>query len=558
MIDEKIIDDLRIETTDQIIEMHVVENISTKKRPIASFSISSTDGTFQSKMENAIVGKIHSAPGEVAPGWREWSYPHFNNIAFEKINSDLGMIIGAAHVHVWMPARGVRVGRKSEPIAIETPFGWTVLGGGGGGGASRVTSNALAASNAEISSNLQKIFYHDFPIVSEEELGESRENRDAIKQLAESIHFNKEVGKYFVALPWKTSREDATKTLNALNSRGMAMRRLKGMIPRFQRDGERKERIFKEMEKFVETGVAVQIEPTNDDTTATTPRWYLPIHVVEKRGKTRPCHDARASVAGICLNEMLLGGPNIMNSLSEVLLNFRAHKVAFMTDIKGFFHQIRVDPRDVDVFRYLWFADAKMEKAVMMRFLSHVFGSGASSIVTSYVLRHHAHVIKDRYPPNVFEMIFSNFYVDDGSGGASSVEEALLLKENLIKAMDEGGFPLAKWKSNHPALTDGEAQPEVKLRDRNEEIEEEQKTKVLGVAWRPTTDVLASDYDEEIANCCVNTPREVVAIQAKIYDPFGNWVPLTVDGRHFMQLCKAGERGWDSPLDPDLKRKFEK
>ena len=187
MIDEKIINNLSIGTTDQIIEMHVVENVTTKKRPIASFSIESTDNSFGSTMENVIVGQIHAAPGEVAPGWREWNYSHFNDIVFKKFNAELGMIIGAAHCHLWIPARGVRIGKKSEPIAIETPFGWTVMGGGGGRNASQVTSNALAASNAEISSSLDKIFYHDFPIVSDEEMGESRENRDAIKQLAESI-----------------------------------------------------------------------------------------------------------------------------------------------------------------------------------------------------------------------------------------------------------------------------------------------------------------------------------------------------------------------------------
>ena len=141
-----------------------------------------------------------------------------------------------------------------------------------------------------------------------------------------------------------------------------------------------------------------------------------------------------------------------------------------------------------------------------MRFLSHVFGSGASSIVTSYVLRHHAHVIKDRYPHKVFDMIFSRFYVDDGSGGAPSVEEALLLKENLEKAMNEGGFDLSKWKSNHPAISGSDSQTEVKIRDKVEEDEEEKSTKVLGVSWKPEADVLVSDYDPEIANCCINTP----------------------------------------------------
>ena len=79
------------------------------------------------------------------------------------------------------------------------------LGGGGGGSVSHATSNALAATNAEIASNPQRIFNHDFPLVSDEELGHLRENRDAIKQLANSIRFKKNVGKYFVALPWKLS-----------------------------------------------------------------------------------------------------------------------------------------------------------------------------------------------------------------------------------------------------------------------------------------------------------------------------------------------------------------
>ena len=244
-----------------------------------------------------------------------------------------------------------------------------------------------------------------------------------------------------------------------------------------------------------------------------------------------------------------------MNSLSEVLLNFRTHRIAFMTDICSFFHQIRVDPRDVNAFRYLWFSDESMKKAVMMRFLSHVFGSGASSIVTSYVLRHHAYAIKDKYPPNVHEMILSRFYVDDGSGGASTVDEALELKRNLISAMREGGFELGKWKSNSPALTEGEPQKEVVITDKADEKED--LTKVLGVSWLPSADHFTFNFDPEIANCVVNTPRELVSVQARLYDPDGFIVPFKLPGRRMLQLCRAGERGWDSPLEAKLKKDFE-
>ena len=63
----------------------------------------------------------------------------------------------------------------------------------------------------------------------------------------------------------------------------------------------------------------------------------LTIHVVEERNKTRICHDGRAETGGICLNELLIGGPNIMNVLTEVLMKFRLHKIGLMTDIKAFF-----------------------------------------------------------------------------------------------------------------------------------------------------------------------------------------------------------------------------
>ena len=151
-----------------------------------------------------------------------------------------------------------------------------------------------------------------------------------------------------------------------------------------------------------------------------------------------------------------------MNSLPGIIMQFRTKKVAFMCDICAFFHQVHVDPRDADVFRYFWFRDEELKEIDLYRFKAHIFGSGASSVVTSFVLRHHAERIKHNYPKNVHETIRHFFYVDDGSGGADSVEEAIALKENLKKALAEGGFTLSKWKSNEKALLEGEEMPSTK------------------------------------------------------------------------------------------------
>ena len=79
----------------------------------------------------------------------------------------------------------------------------------------------------------------------------------------------------------------------------------------------------------------MEIDNIDDDADAVYPRWHLPLHVDEKKfPKTRICHDARASTGGVCLNNFLLEGPNMINPLIDILLNFCIHGYAFMTDKK--------------------------------------------------------------------------------------------------------------------------------------------------------------------------------------------------------------------------------
>ena len=63
LIDKNVIEDLDMDTSEHIIEMHTVENITTKRRQIASFPIESVKENFSSEMNNVIVGEIHPAPG---------------------------------------------------------------------------------------------------------------------------------------------------------------------------------------------------------------------------------------------------------------------------------------------------------------------------------------------------------------------------------------------------------------------------------------------------------------------------------------------------------------
>ena len=81
-----------------------------------------------------------------------------------------------------------------------------------------------------------------------------------------------------------------------------------------------------------------------------------------------------------------------------------------------------------------------MEFARMMAFMSHVFGSAASSIVTAYVLRYHAEQIKPDFLPAVYDWIRKRFYVDDGTGGAKTAEDLIALSDGVIEATKRGGL----------------------------------------------------------------------------------------------------------------------
>ena len=66
--------------------------------------------------------------------------------------------------------------------------------------------------------------------------------------------------------------------------------------------------------------------------------------------------DCEARYKGTSLNDQLLRGPELTNSLFGVLVSFRQEPVALdlSSDIEVMFHQVMVDPKDVDALRFLW------------------------------------------------------------------------------------------------------------------------------------------------------------------------------------------------------------
>ena len=64
--------------------------------------------------------------------------------------------------------------------------------------------------------------------------------------------------------------------------------------------------------------------------------------------------DCSAKFAGTSLNDQLLQGPDLTNSLVGVLTRFRQESVALVCDIKAMFYEVFVPEEQRDFLRFLW------------------------------------------------------------------------------------------------------------------------------------------------------------------------------------------------------------
>lgn len=112
------------------------------------------------------------------------------------------------------------------------------------------------------------------------------------------------------------------------------------------------------------------------------PAWYIPHHGIyhpHKPGKIRVVFDCSARFHETSLNDHLLTGPDLTNTLVGVLCRFRKGPIAIMCDIERMFHQFHVAKEHQDYLRFLWWDDGNLDsKPSVYRIKVHLFGAASS------------------------------------------------------------------------------------------------------------------------------------------------------------------------------------
>ena len=479
-----------------------------------------------------------------------WEHLKTIELSSLKINSTIDILIGNNVPAAFAPIE-VKTGPIGSPFATKTLLGWIVWG---------ITRKAKLVKMVNSSNytfvdiHLEKLYRqsldYDFPKKAAEDKREwSWEDRRFVKIMNEScILIN---GHYQVDLPLRDPE------LKLPNNKKMAEDRLKSLMKKMIRIPQFKDDYVACMEDMISKGHAEEVSKQDAKDGQ---EWYIPHHGVyhpRKPEKIRVVFDCAAKYRGTSLNDNLLPGPNLMNSLQGVLMRFRKFSVAFSSDIECMFYQVKVPDKQRDLLRFLWWQDGDItQKPRIYRKTVHLFGAASSPSCANYGLKRAALDNKSNVSKEAVDTVNQNFYMDDVLKSTESVAEAIKLVTELKTVCSDGGFNLTKWSCNRREVLEEIVTEHRSKELRNLDLDSAQLPveRTLGILWNPEDDVFQFQCDlKQIAT----SRRTMLSMASSIYDPLGFIAPLIIPAKIILQQMCRQKTGWDCQPDKEILVRWE-
>lgn len=521
------------------------------------------------------ANRTHIPTPETAKAW-----PHLKHLAEHiapQMECEIGLLIGYNCPQALMP-REVVIGEENQPFAQKTDLGWSIVSYGepneNEGDAIGVSHRIIVkqvtpvhkptvklksevhyVSNTHIKEvvtpdDVIRVLESDFRERVGEETVISQEDLQFLNKLKCGIK-HKQDGHYEMPLPFKQDKPDLP------NNMSCAVQRLKCLERRLKRDKQYCTDYINFMQDIITRGDAEKVpeEELNNH-----PAWYIPHHGVyhpQKPGKIRVVFDCSARFQDTSLNDHLLTGPDLTNSLVGVLCRFRKGPVAVICDVERMFHQFHVRPEDQDYLRFLWWENGDFESPPsVFRMRVHLFGAASSPGCANFGLKHIAVEGQGQVNQDTVKFVQQNFYVDDGLISVMSDSEAIQLVEEARKLCSVGKLRLHKFISNSDKVLKAIPKEECaqSVKDLDMALGEPLMERALGVQWC----VFSDDFQFRVTvKERPLTRRGVLSTVASIYDPLGFVAPFILQGKLLLQQMCRDKVSWDEPLPEELRTQWE-
>ena len=237
---------------------------------------------------------------------------------------------------------------KDGPLAVHTKVGW-VLSGPVEQEASSASLTLCTTSTPKIDTlsandNLDDTLRRFWDL---DALGITRDESSVYDKFTQRISFTGT--RYQVCLPWKDDHPPLSSNYD------LSLKRLNGLLKHLRQN----EGLLAEYHAIIQDQLCRGIvELVDNPTYSGETIHFLPHHAVIRQDKTtsklRIVYDASAKENGVSLNDCLYTGPSFGQSILDILLRFRIHRVALAGDIEKAFLMVGIKPADRDYLRFLW------------------------------------------------------------------------------------------------------------------------------------------------------------------------------------------------------------
>ncbi|KAL6438791.1 hypothetical protein ACFW04_004646 [Cataglyphis niger] len=169
---------------------------------------------------------------------------------------------------------------------------------------------------------------------------------------------------------------------------------------------------------------------------------YLPHHGVMRKGSSVKIRVVFNGSSAIPSGASLKVGPNLLPALDDVLLRWRVHRYVLASDIEKMYRQILVAPEDRHLQKILWrHEDQTASQTFELNTVT--YGLACAPLLAVRSLRQLADD-KEAHFPHGSAVLCRDVYVDDILTGASSIEKAMDLQQQLTELCTAGGFSQRK------------------------------------------------------------------------------------------------------------------
>ena len=319
------------------------------------------------------------------------------------------------------------------------------------------------------------------------------------------------------------------------------------------------------IQEYLEKGFIKKLDEASAKKT-TDRTWYLPHFGVvnpNKPGKLRLVFDAAAKSHGVSLNDNLLQGPDLNNSIIAVLLRFRQYAVAYAGDVKDMFHRVLIQEEDRKAQRFLWRGMDRHSQPDTYEMQVMFFGSASSPTCAQFVKNKAADLNAIEYPEPT-KILKKNCYVDDSLHSCRTKEEAINNIQGIIKVMDSAGFDICNWTSNSAEVL--KSIPSEKLSKDVSGLDLEKSDlpngRVLGLWWNPQEDYFSYRLNfhkvpkEIVSGKKRPTKRQILKLMMSVFDPLGFLAHLLVKAKIIMQDVWRAELGWDDEVTDSIYQRW--